>query len=72
MSLVIGVKPFQIKYGLALTKYIESIGTNMPIEVIFQEIRFKLDEAEEQIRFFIEAKQQKTMEIENEIKSNKK
>ena len=44
----------------------------LPIEVIFQEIRFKLDEAEEQIRFFIEAKQQKTMEIENEIKSNKK
>ena len=24
----------------------------LPIEVIFQEIRFKLDEAEEQIRFF--------------------
>lgn len=44
----------------------------LPIEVIFQEIRFKLDEAEEQIRFFIEAKQQKTMAIENEIKSNKK
>lgn len=44
----------------------------MPIEIIFQEIRLKLDEAEEQIRFFIEAKQRKTMEIENEIKSNKK
>lgn len=44
----------------------------IPLEVIFQEIRFKLDEAEEQIRYFIEAKQQKTMEIENEIKSNRK
>lgn len=44
----------------------------MPIEIIFQEIRLKLEEAEEQIRFFIEAKQHKTMEIENEIKSNKK
>lgn len=44
----------------------------MPIEIIFQEIRLKLEEAEEQIRFFIEAKQRKTMEIENEIKSNKK
>jgi hypothetical protein len=44
----------------------------MPIEIVFQEIRLKLDDAEEQIRFFIEAKQRKTMEIENEIKSNKK
>lgn len=44
----------------------------MPIEVIFEEINLKLEEAEEQIRFFIEAKQRKTMEIENEIKSNKK
>lgn len=44
----------------------------MPIEIIFQEIRLKLEEAEQQIRFFIEAKQRKTMEIENEIKSNKK
>ena len=43
----------------------------MPIEIVFQEIRLKLEEAEEQIRFFIEAKQRKTMEIENEIKSNK-
>ena len=32
----------------------------------------KLEEAESQIRFFIEAKQRKTMEIENEIKSNKR
>lgn len=44
----------------------------MPIEIIFQEIRMKLEEAESQIRFFIEAKQRKTMEIENEIKSNKR
>lgn len=44
----------------------------MPIEVILSEVRLKLEEAEEQIRFFIEAKQRKTMEIENEIKSNKK
>ena len=44
----------------------------MPIETVFQEIRLKLEEAEEQIRFFIEAKQRRTMEIENEIKSNKK
>lgn len=44
----------------------------IPCEVIFQEIKLKLEEAEEQIRFFIEAKQRKTMEIENEIKSNKK
>jgi len=44
----------------------------MPIEIVFQEIRLKLEEAEEQIQFFIEAKQRKTMEIENEIKSNKK
>lgn len=44
----------------------------IPVEIIFQEVRQKLDEAEAQIRFFIEARQQKTMEIENEIKSNKK
>ena len=44
----------------------------IPIEIIFQEIRMKLEEAESQIRFFIEAKQRKTMEIENEIKSNKR
>lgn len=44
----------------------------LPVEVILREARLKLDEAEEQIRFFIEAKQRKTMEIENEIKSNKK
>lgn len=43
-----------------------------PIEIIFQEMKLKLDEAEQQIRLFIEAKQKKTMEIENEIKSNKK
>ena len=43
----------------------------MPIEIVFQEIRRKLEEAEEQIQFFIEAKQRKTMEIENEFKSNK-
>jgi len=42
----------------------------MPIETIFQEIRLKLEEAESQIRFFIEAKQKKTMEIESEIKAN--
>ena len=44
----------------------------MPIEIILKEVSLKLEEAEEQIRFFIEAKQHKTMEIENEIKSNKK
>ena len=44
----------------------------VPVEIIFEEIRLKLEKAEEQIRFFIEAKQKKTMEIENEIKSNKK
>lgn len=44
----------------------------MPIEIILKEVSLKLEEAEEQIRFFIEAKQRKTMEIENEIKSNKK
>ena len=44
----------------------------MPIEIIFQEVRLKLEEAEEQIRLFIEAKQRKTMEIEREIKSTKK
>lgn len=43
-----------------------------PIEAIFREIALKLDEAENQIRFFIEAKQRKTMEIESEIKANKK
>lgn len=44
----------------------------MPIEIIFKDVSLKLEEAEEQIRYFIEAKQRKTMEIENEIKSNKK
>lgn len=44
----------------------------MPIEIILKEVSLKLEEAEDQIRFFIEAKQRKTMEIENEIKSNKK
>ena len=44
----------------------------IPIETIFQEIRLKLTEAEKQISTFIEAKQRKTIEIENEIKSNKR
>ena len=42
----------------------------VPIEKIFEEINQKLQEAEEQISLFIKAKQQKTMEIEGEIKSN--
>lgn len=42
------------------------------IEDIFQEIRLKLEKAEEQICYFIEAKQRKTMDIETEIKSNRK
>ena len=44
----------------------------MPIEIILKEVSLKLEDAEKQIQFFIEAKQRKTMEIENEIKSNKK
>jgi hypothetical protein len=43
----------------------------IPIETILQEIKLKFEEAEKQIRFFIEARQRKTMEIEGEIKSNK-
>ncbi len=43
-----------------------------PIEDIIKEITEKLDEAEKQISLFITAKQKKTMEIEGEIKSNKK
>lgn len=43
-----------------------------PIEELLKEISQKIDEAEQQIRLFIEAKQKKTMEIEGEIKSNKK
>lgn len=43
-----------------------------PIETILKEVSRKLEEAEDQIRVFIETKQRKTMEIENEIKSNKK
>lgn len=41
-----------------------------PIEDILREIGAKLDEAEEQIRVFAEARQRKTMEIENEIKAS--
>jgi len=43
-----------------------------PVEIILRQAGLKLEEAEEQILFFIEAKQRKTMEIESEIKSNKK
>lgn len=43
-----------------------------PIETLLQEIYAKLEEAETQIRVFIEAKQKMTMEIESEIKMNKK
>lgn len=43
-----------------------------PTQTLLDEARAKLDEAEAQIRLFIEAKQRKTMEIENEIKSNKR
>ena len=35
-----------------------------PVEELFKEIQQKLDEAEKQIALFIQAKQQKTMEIE--------
>lgn len=43
----------------------------IPVETILREVQLKLTEAEEQIRFFVEAKQKKTMEIEKEIKSTK-
>ncbi len=36
-----------------------------PVEELFKEIQQKLDEAEKQIALFIQAKQQKTMEIES-------
>lgn len=42
------------------------------IEKVFKELNQKLEAAEKQIKLFIEAKQKKTMEIENEIKSNRK
>lgn len=38
------------------------------IETVFEVIDQKLEEAERQLRFFIEAKQKRTMEIENAIK----
>ena len=43
-----------------------------PVEVLLQEAKLKLEEAELQIKLFIEAKQKKTSDIEGEIKSNKK
>ena len=36
-----------------------------PVEELFKEIQQKLDEAEKQIALFVQAKQQKTMEIES-------
>lgn len=44
----------------------------IPVETLLQEARLKLEEAETQIGMFIRAKQQKTMEIEGEVKANKK
>lgn len=44
----------------------------IPVETLLQEARLKLEEAETQIDMFIRAKQQKTMEIESEVKANKK
>lgn len=44
----------------------------IPVETLLQEARLKLEEAETQIAMFIRAKQQKTMEIEGEVKANKK
>lgn len=44
----------------------------IPVETLLQEARLKLEEAENQISMFIRAKQQKTMEIESEVKANKK
>jgi len=44
----------------------------VPIESIFSEVSLRLEEAEKQIKMFIEAKQNKTREIEQEIKSNKR
>ncbi|MDO4719542.1 MAG: hypothetical protein Q4A78_02660 [Peptostreptococcaceae bacterium] len=38
------------------------------IERLLGEIRLRLDEAEKQIRLLIEARQQKTMQVEEEIK----
>ncbi len=43
-----------------------------PVEKLLEEAKLKLEEAEKQIRLFIQAKQKKTMEIEAEVKSNKK
>ena len=42
-----------------------------PTEELLKQAAAKLDEAEAQIKLFIEAKQQKTKEIETEIRSNK-
>lgn len=44
----------------------------IPVETLLQEAGLKLEEAENQISMFIRAKQQKTMEIESEVKANKK
>ena len=44
----------------------------IPVETLLQEARLKLEEAETQIGMFIRAKQKKTMEIEGEVKANKK
>ena len=43
-----------------------------PIEDLIKEISEKLDSAEKQIGVVILSRQQKTMEIENEVKSNKR
>lgn len=43
-----------------------------PTQNLLAEARQKLDEAEEQMRRFIEARQNKTVAIENEIKSNQR
>lgn len=43
----------------------------VPVEDILREIKQKLEEAEAQIRVFVEAKQKRTMEIENKVKSNR-
>ncbi len=42
-----------------------------PTEELLKQAEAKLNEAEAQIKLFIEAKQQKTIEIETEIRSNK-
>ena len=67
------LEEYRAQYGVdrSVTEYYRDYDIQ-PIEDLMKEISEKLEQAEKQISLVILGRQQKTLEIENEVKSNKR